>query len=49
MLKMRHKVITFPSSELKSSLDGLKLTKKVHWELTDYEYMVALYKTGEKR
>lgn len=32
LFKSRHRTITFPSSEVKACLDGLKLTKKAHWD-----------------
>ena len=46
MFKLRHKTITFPSSEIKASLDGLKLTKRVHWDQQDYTYVTYIYKSG---
>ena len=32
LFKSRHRTITFPSSDVKACLDGLKLTKKAHWD-----------------
>ena len=49
MFTMRYKAITFANSEMKASLDGLKLTKRVHWDKQDLVYLTFIYKSSEKR
>ena len=45
MFKKRHKAITFPNSQVKTTLDGLRLTQKSNWDNKDIEYLVLLYAT----
>ena len=46
LFKMRHKTITFPSSDIKQSLDILRITKKCNWDANDVELVTEIYKTG---
>ena len=43
MYQGRFRTITFPSSEVKVCLTGLKYTKKECWSQSDVDYLVALY------
>ena len=49
MYKTRYRTITFPNSEERASLTGLKFQKRALWSQSDVEYLVALYKHGDKR
>jgi len=49
MFKTRYRTITFPSSDIRASLEGLKYTKRSIWQQHDVEYVFALYITGERR
>ena len=49
LFKQRNVAITFPSNEMKSHLDIIKMTKKIDWTRSDVEYICELYHTGGDR
>lgn len=49
LFKLRHKTITFPTSDIKQSLDLLRFNKMSYWDDNDVELVVEIYKSGSQR